>query len=125
MRGYRATGANTRCGHERTPAPAREQRRASLKESAARPSLLFFQSTRSGRCRRVEGFLAQVLQHRRNHDTFAIRRIDCDQRPDLAERFGIGRLPTMIVVESRVMRSRLEQPGGCREIEQFLRPWLR
>jgi hypothetical protein len=41
-----------------------------------KPSLLFFFDARSGRSRRVEGFLAQVLQHRRNHDTFHLYRID-------------------------------------------------
>jgi thioredoxin-like negative regulator of GroEL len=97
----------------------------SAKHRTTHPALLLFHSPRSGRCRRVDGFVAQVLQHRRNHDSFAITRIDCDQRPDLAERFHVDRLPTLIVVEERVVRSRLTQPRGCAEIEQFLRPWLR
>ncbi len=39
------------------------------KAVTAKPSLVFFHSASSGRCRRVEGFLAQVLQRRANHDT--------------------------------------------------------
>ena len=35
-----------------------------------KPGLVFFHSQRSGRSRRVEGYLAQVLQRRRNHATF-------------------------------------------------------
>jgi thioredoxin-like negative regulator of GroEL len=66
-----------------------------------------------------------VLQRRRNHDSFAIRRIDCDQRPDLAARLRIECLPTLVVLESKAVRSRLEQPRGCGEIENFLAPWLR
>jgi len=45
--------------------------------------LVFFYSPLSGRCRRVEGFIAQVLQRRRNHDTFELVRVSVDLRPDL------------------------------------------
>ena len=38
------------------------------------PRLVFFHSALSGQCRRVEGFLAQVLQRRRNHGTFKVVR---------------------------------------------------
>ena len=40
-------------------------------------------------CRRVEGFLAQVLQRRRNHETFKLYRVAQEERPDLVERFEI------------------------------------
>jgi thioredoxin-like negative regulator of GroEL len=89
-----------------------------------RPGLVFFHSNVSGRCRRVEGFLAQVLQRRRNHGTFKIYRVAQEERPDLVERFGVERLPTLVVVQDRFVRGRLEQPRGCREIERFLAPWL-
>ena len=92
---------------------------------ATKPRLLFFTSSVSGQCRRVEGFLAQVLQRRRNHGTFRLVTVDEDERPDLVKRFGIGVLPTLVVVEGRSERGRLEQPRGCREIERLLSPWLR
>lgn len=41
---------------------------------AAKPKLLFYSAT-SGECRRAEGFLAQVLQRRQNHETFAVHHI--------------------------------------------------
>src|SRR5437588_809882 len=44
--------------------------------SAEQPGLVFFYSPVSGSCRRVEGFLAQVLQRRRNHGTFKLDRVD-------------------------------------------------
>ena len=90
----------------------------------ARPRLLFFHSRSSGRCRRVDGFLAQVLQRRANHTTFAIERIDAAERPDLHERFGIDELPTLIVVDGRQIRRRIVDPTGCKALEQFLAPWL-
>jgi thioredoxin-like negative regulator of GroEL len=89
------------------------------------PSLVFFYSPLSGSCRRVEGFLAQVLQRRRNHGTFKLYRVDEQARPDLVERFGVATMPTLVVVEDKVVRARLERPRGCREIESFLAPWLK
>jgi hypothetical protein len=90
-----------------------------------RPQLVFFHSPLSGRCRRVEGFIAQVLQRRGNHDTFDIVRVSVDSHPKLAARFSIERLPTLCVVEGRKLRRRIVAPSGCREIEQDLEPWLR
>jgi thioredoxin-like negative regulator of GroEL len=89
-----------------------------------KPRLLFFHSAVSGRCRRVEGFLAQVLQRRRNHGTFKVVRVAEEERPDLIERFAVAELPTLVVVEGKTVRGRLERPRGCREIEGFLAPWL-
>ena len=90
----------------------------------ARPMLVFVYSGLSGRCRRAEGYLAQVLQRRRNHETFRVTRLDVEARPDLAERFRIASLPTLLVVEDKVIRGRLEDPRGCRDIASFLEPWL-
>jgi thioredoxin-like negative regulator of GroEL len=91
----------------------------------ARPRLVFFYSKLSGRCRRVEGFIAQVLQRRRNHGTFVVHRVDAEERPDLVERFRVDRLPALVVVADRRVEARLEQPRGCRDIEALLAPWLK
>jgi thioredoxin-like negative regulator of GroEL len=93
-------------------------------EASAKPRLVFFHSSLSGQCRRVEGFLAQVLQRRRNHGTFQLYRVAREERPDLVERFEVDAMPTLVVVEGRHVRARLEQPRGCRDIEAFLAPWL-
>jgi thioredoxin-like negative regulator of GroEL len=93
-------------------------------ESTIRPGLVFFYSVRSGSCRRVEGFLAQVLQRRRNHGTFRLYRVAQEERPDLVERFAIETTPTLVVVEGKNVRARLAHPRGCRDIERFLAPWL-
>ena len=87
---------------------------------ATKPRLIFFTSAVSGQCRRVEGYLAQVLQRRRNHGTFRVVTVRADERPDLVERFGITQLPTLVVVEQRIERARLERPRGCKQIEQML-----
>jgi len=90
-----------------------------------RPRLLFFYSATSGRCRRAEGFLSQVLQHRHNHETFRLQRVCVDGRPDLTDRFRIDRLPTLCVVEGNRIVSRIVAPGGCAELEKRLMSWLR
>jgi thioredoxin-like negative regulator of GroEL len=90
-----------------------------------RPRLLFFHSTTSGRCRRAEGFLSQVLQRRHNHDTFRLQRVPVDDRPDLCDRFRIDTLPTICVVEGKRVVTRIVAPSGCAELENGLRPWLK
>jgi thioredoxin-like negative regulator of GroEL len=97
---------------------------AAAQAAADRPQLLFFYSLTSGRSRRAEGFLAQVLQRRRNHQAFRLRRIDADQHPELVERFKIEEIPTLVVVENKRVRARLQAPRGCAQITRTLAPWL-
>src|SRR5512133_3537416 len=85
-----------------------------------RPQLLFFYDPTDGRARRIEGFLAQVLQRRRNHDTVAIRRIDVRAHADLVERFGIQTSPALVVVHDKRVKGRLELPRGCKAIATLL-----
>jgi thioredoxin-like negative regulator of GroEL len=89
-----------------------------------KPGLVFFYSNVSGACRRAEGFLAQVLQRRQNHETFRLYRVAREERPDLVERFGVDEMPTLVVVEGKKVRGKLTRPRGCRDIESFLAPWL-
>jgi thioredoxin-like negative regulator of GroEL len=97
----------------------------SPRQEQARPRLVFFYSPLSGRCRRIEGFIAQVLQRRQNHDTFDLVRVSVDQRPDLAEKFRVEVVPTICVVEGRSLCRTIVAPRGCRELERELEPWLR
>ncbi len=91
---------------------------------ADQPRLVFFHSSLSGNCRRVEGFLAQVLQRRRNHGTFDVVKVAEEEHPQLLQRFMIETVPTLVVVQNKAVAARLERPRGCREIEGFLAPWL-
>jgi thioredoxin-like negative regulator of GroEL len=90
-----------------------------------RPRLIFFFAKASGRSRRVEGYLSQVLQRRRNHESFELLNIDVDENADLAERFAVKEVPTIVVIEEKRVQGRLASPRGCRDIEQLLAPWLR
>ena len=94
-------------------------------QERAKPMLVFVHTQQSGRCRRAEGYLAQVLQRRRNHETFSVRHIAQEERPDLLERFRIDSTPTLVVVSDKKVRGKLVEPRGCEEIQTFLAPWLK
>jgi thioredoxin-like negative regulator of GroEL len=98
---------------------------ASATAQAERPRLVFFYSRTSGLCRRVEGYLAQILQRHHNHDTFAVIRVAIEDHHGLVELFGIDEVPTIVVVEGRRIRARVDSPRGRPAIEQALSPWLR
>jgi thioredoxin-like negative regulator of GroEL len=104
---------------ERAPIPDQDD------DSSGQVTLAFFYSPRSGRSRRAEAFLAQVLQRRGNHHTFKLVRVDTDKRPDLASRFAVTTLPTLLVIADNRVSGRLTQPTGCRPIAELLAPWLR
>jgi len=90
----------------------------------SQPRLVVFYTPRDGKSRRVDGYLSQVLQRRHNHSTFKLLRVDADKRPDLAARFNITELPTLLVIDEQRVRGRLSQPRGCKQITELLHPWL-
>ena len=89
-----------------------------------RPTLVYFASRRSGPSRRVQAFLDQVLQSRRNHETFRRRDVDVDEHPELARRFRVKELPTIIVVHEGHVATRLEGRVGIPQIRTALADWL-
>ena len=88
------------------------------------PRLVFFTASTSGACRTAEGWIAAALQHRRNYRKIKLVTVDADRRPDLIERFRIERLPTLVVVEEKVAKARLECPRSTGEITERVAPWL-
>src|SRR6266571_5044393 len=62
---------------------------------SSKPGLLVFFSERSGACRRLDGYLATVLQRCKNQDAFELTGVDVEQRPDLAKRFGVTSVPSL------------------------------
>jgi thiol-disulfide isomerase/thioredoxin len=109
---------NTQTRRERSVAAA--QPRA----TDARPCLLFFTTPTSGPCRKAESWIAQILQHRRNHQKIKLVTVDVASRPELKERFRVERLPTLVLVEERTAKARLESPRGIKDITAMLAPWL-
>ena len=89
-----------------------------------RPILIFFSSPTSGPSRRMEAFLDQVLQARRNHQTFRRQTIDVDQRSDLAERFGVTEVPTIVILEQGRVVRRIVGRVGVKRLREQLDDWL-
>jgi thioredoxin-like negative regulator of GroEL len=88
------------------------------------PLLLLFAEYTSGQSRRLDGFVAHVLQRRHNHGSFRYRIVLKEQRPDLFERFHVTDSPTLVVVDEGKVQARLvgyHRPGA---VEELLAPWL-
>lgn len=88
------------------------------------PRLVVFTSPKSGLCRQVEGWVAHVMQVRRNRQKIKLVTVDADARPDLVERFRVEQLPTLFVVENKIARAKLERPRGVLQINALVAPWL-
>ena len=89
-----------------------------------RPRLVYFYGRTSGPSRRIEGYLSQVLQRRQNHETFQVIRVCVDTNAQLVSRFGIGRIPALIVIDKGNVQARVDGPRGRADIEDTLAPWL-
>jgi thioredoxin-like negative regulator of GroEL len=88
-----------------------------------RPLLVFFWSERSGPARRMESLLAHL--ERKERDRLRVRRVDVDARPDIAERFQVSVVPTLVLVKERRAVSRLDGRTSAPKIEAMLEPHLR
>ena len=87
-----------------------------------RPLLVFFWSKRSGPARRMESLLAQL--ERKERQRLRVRRVDVDANPDLAERFKVEVVPTLVLVKDRKAVSRLDGRTSAPRIEAMLEPHL-
>jgi thioredoxin 1 len=87
-----------------------------------RPLLVFFTSQRSGPARRMESLLAHIARKERSR--LRVSRVDVDERPDLAERFKVEKVPALaVVVEKRVV-ARIDGRATAPKIESLLEPYL-
>ena len=84
----------------------------------SRPLLVFFRSERSGPARRMESLLAHLA--RKERDRLRVRRVDVDLRPDLAARFGVTDVPTLVLVKDRRAVARIEGRASAPQIERML-----
>ena len=87
-----------------------------------RPLLVFFWSERSGPARRMESLLAHLARKERSR--LRVRRVDVDASPELAERFKIEVVPTLVLVKGKRAVARLEGRTSAPRIEVMLAPHL-
>ena len=87
-----------------------------------RPLLVFFWSERSGPARRMESLPAHL--ERKERQRLRVRRVDVDANPELAERFKVDVVPTLVLVKDRKAVSRLNGRTSAPRIEAMLEPHL-
>ena len=87
-----------------------------------RPLLVFFWSERSGPARRMESLLAHL--ERKERERMRVRRVDVDASPELAARFHVEVVPTLVLVKDRKAVSRLDGRTSAPKIEAMLEAHL-
>jgi thioredoxin-like negative regulator of GroEL len=84
----------------------------------ARPLLVFFWSERSGPARRMESLLAHLARKERTR--LRVMRVDIDEQPELAERFRVDDVPSLVLVKSKRVVDRLDGRASAPKIEAML-----
>jgi thioredoxin 1 len=87
-----------------------------------RPLLAFFRSERSGPARRMDSLIAHLA--RKERERLRVTVVDVERRPELAERFGVTSVPTLVLVKERRVVGRLEGRVSAPRINRMLTPHL-
>lgn len=85
--------------------------------------LVFFTSQRSGPARRMESLLAHIARKEREH--LEVKKVDVDERPDIAQRFRVEQVPALVLVKGRRVVARLDGRVTTPRIEEMLDSSLR
>jgi thioredoxin-like negative regulator of GroEL len=80
--------------------------------------LVFFSALHSGPARRMESLLAHLARKERHR--LSVTRVDVEEKPELAKRFKVRRVPTLILVRDRRTVARLEGRAQAAEIEELV-----
>jgi len=102
--------------------PRGSQRQEDNVTDDAKPLLVFFWSERSGPARRMESLLAHLA--RKERARLRVMRVDIDEQPELAKRFKVSDVPTLVVVKGKRVVDRLEGRASAPRIETMLEPHL-
>jgi len=71
----------------------------------------------------MESLLAHIARKEREH--LDVRKIDVDERPDIAARFKVGAVPALALVRDRRVVARLDGRVTTVRIEEMLDSHLR
>jgi thioredoxin 1 len=85
--------------------------------------LVFFTSKRSGPARRMESLLAHIA--RKEREQLDVKKVDVDERPDIAQRFRVDQVPALVLVKDRRVVARLDGRVTTPRIEEMLDSSLR
>ena len=83
-----------------------------------KPLLVFFTSERSGPARRMESLLAHLARKERTR--VRVMRVEVEEQPDLAEKFRVEDVPTLVLVKRKKVVDRLDGRASAPKIETML-----
>jgi thioredoxin len=83
-----------------------------------KPLLVFFTSERSGPARRMESLLAHLARKERTR--VRIMRVEVDEQPQLAEKFRVQDVPTLVLVQRNRVVDRIDGRASAPSIEAML-----
>jgi thioredoxin 1 len=83
-----------------------------------KPLLVFFTSERSGPARRMESLLAHLARKERTR--VRVMRVEVDDQPDLAARFRVTTVPTLVLVMRKKVVDRIDGRASAPKIEAML-----
>ena len=86
----------------------------------SRPVLFDFFATWCGPCRMQTPILEELAK--KMGDAIEIRKVDVDQHMDLAEKYGISVVPTLIIEKDGKAVQRLEGVTDAGTLEKLLKP---
>jgi thioredoxin-like negative regulator of GroEL len=70
----------------------------------------------------MESLIAHIARKERGR--LRVKKVDVDDRPDLAERFRVLQVPSLVLVVERRVVSRIEGRATAPRIESMLEPHL-
>lgn len=66
----------------------------------------------------MESLLAHIA--RKERDTLSVKKVDVDERPDLAEKFRVAEVPALAIVVGKRVVARLDGRATAPKIESLL-----
>ena len=92
--------------------------RSEVSGRSRRGLLVFFSALRSGPARRMESLLAQLARKERHR--LSVQSVDVEEQPELAKRFRVRKVPTLVLVRGQRTVARLEGRANAAEIEDLV-----
>jgi thioredoxin-like negative regulator of GroEL len=83
-----------------------------------KPLLVFFTSEKSGPARRMESLLAHLARKERSR--IRVMRVDVEAQPELAAKFRVHDVPTLVLVMRKRVVDRLDGGASAPVIEAML-----
>jgi thioredoxin-like negative regulator of GroEL len=70
----------------------------------------------------MDSLIAQLARKERKR--LSVARVDVEERPELAKRFKVRRVPTLVLVKGKRAVASLEGKANAAEIEELVEPHL-